>query len=200
MSDCPVQTTSQEVLSEAEIEMALAYLEIAAYGLAESVRGLAQPQWTLKPRSPWSIAEIVEHLARLEELFVGRIALRLIDAPAGSADRDREETDALVRSVASDRSARVVLPGRVSLADDAPSQIAPRGEWGPEESMRCFRDGRTRTADFLRTSSADLRGHVVEHPALGALDGYQWVLFLAAHSVRHTKQILEVKAEPGFPV
>jgi len=41
---------------------------------------------------------------------------------------------------------------------------------------------------------------VVEHPALGALDGYQWVLFLAAHGVRHTKQILEVKAEPCFPV
>ncbi len=198
MSGNPVQTTAQEVLSDAEIEMALAYLEVAAYGLAESVRGLAQRQWTFKPRGRWSIAEIVEHLARLEELFVGRIMLRLIDAPAGSADRDREETDALVRSVASDRSARVVLPGRVSLAD-APSQIAPRGEWGPEESMRCFRDGRTRTADFLRTSSA-VRGHVVEHPALGALDGYQWVLFLAAHSVRHTKQILEVKAEPGFPV
>jgi len=25
------------------------------------------------------------------------------------------------------------------------------------------------------------------------------VLFIAAHSERHTKQILEVKADPGFP-
>ena len=40
----------------------------------------------------------------------------------------------------------------------------------------------------------------MEHPALGPLDGYQWVLFLAAHSVRHTKQILELKASAGFPL
>ena len=66
--------------------------------------------------------------------------------------------------------------------------------------MERFREARTRTAVLLRTAPGSLRGHVVEHPALGALDGYQWVLFLAAHSVRHTKQILEVKTEPGFPV
>ena len=27
----------------------------------------------------------------------------------------------------------------------------------------------------------------------------QWVLFVAAHSERHTKQINEVKADPNFP-
>jgi hypothetical protein len=31
------------------------------------------------------------------------------------------------------------------------------------------------------------------------LDPYQWLLFIAAHSERHTKQMLEVKADPGFP-
>jgi len=199
MISTPVRVISQEVLSESDIENALAYLEVAAYGLTESVRGLAQRQWTFKPRGRWSVADIVEHLARVEELFVDRIALRLPEAPAGPVDRSPEATDAFVRSVVPDRSVSVVFPGRVSLAE-APSQIAPKGEWDPEESMRRFREGRSRTADLLRTSSADLRGHVVEQPALGALDGYQWVLFLAAHSVRHTKQILEVKAEPGFPV
>jgi len=29
--------------------------------------------------------------------------------------------------------------------------------------------------------------------------GYEWILFIAAHSERHTKQILEVKADPNFP-
>ena len=199
MIGSPVQVTSQEVLSETDIATALAYLEVAAYGLAESVHGLAQRQWPFQPRGRWSVAGIVEHLARVEELFVDRIAPRLPEAPAGSADRNPEATDALVRSVVPDRSASVVLPGRVSLAE-APSQIAPKGEWGPEESMERFREARTRTAVLLRTAPGSLRGHVVEHPALGALDGYQWVLFLAAHSVRHTKQILEVKTEPGFPV
>jgi hypothetical protein len=39
----------------------------------------------------------------------------------------------------------------------------------------------------------------VDHPVLGPLDGYEWILAAAAHSERHTKQILEVKADPNFP-
>jgi hypothetical protein len=31
------------------------------------------------------------------------------------------------------------------------------------------------------------------------MDGYEFVLFIAAHSERHTKQILEVKADPNYP-
>src|SRR5882672_4406722 len=33
----------------------------------------------------------------------------------------------------------------------------------------------------------------------GQLDGYEFVLLIAAHSERHTKQINEVKADPNFP-
>jgi hypothetical protein len=35
--------------------------------------------------------------------------------------------------------------------------------------------------------------------AFESMDGYQWVLTVAAHIERHTKQILEVKADAGFP-
>jgi len=45
----------------------------------------------------------------------------------------------------------------------------------------------------------DLRGHSIEHPLLNQLDAYQWILLIAAHSERHTAQIEEVKASPGFP-
>jgi hypothetical protein len=31
------------------------------------------------------------------------------------------------------------------------------------------------------------------------LDAYEWVLLIAAHSERHTKQINEVKTDPNFP-
>ena len=34
---------------------------------------------------------------------------------------------------------------------------------------------------------------------LGPMDAYEWLLFIAAHSERHTKQILEVEASPDFP-
>jgi hypothetical protein len=31
------------------------------------------------------------------------------------------------------------------------------------------------------------------------MDAYEFVLLIAAHSERHTKQILEVKADPNYP-
>jgi hypothetical protein len=34
---------------------------------------------------------------------------------------------------------------------------------------------------------------------MGKLDEYEFVLLVAAHSERHTKQINEVKADPNFP-
>jgi hypothetical protein len=37
------------------------------------------------------------------------------------------------------------------------------------------------------------------HPAMKELDAYQWILFLAAHSERHLKQLQEVKESPGYP-
>src|SRR6266481_1243505 len=51
--------------------------------------------------------------------------------------------------------------------------------------------------DFLRTATG-LRDHVADSP-MGKLDGYEFVLLIAAHSERHTKQINEVKADPNFP-
>jgi len=36
-------------------------------------------------------------------------------------------------------------------------------------------------------------------PAIGTLDGYQWILLISGHERRHTLQILEVKADPNFP-
>ena len=62
----------------------------------------------------------------------------------------------------------------------------------------------------LRTSleTPDLREHAIEAPPLKAaskgvydsMDGYQWILAAAAHVERHTKQILEVRADPNFPM
>jgi hypothetical protein len=52
--------------------------------------------------------------------------------------------------------------------------------------------------EFLK-STRGLRVHVVDSPLGQPLDAYQWLLFISAHSERHTKQILEVKADPNFP-
>ena len=45
----------------------------------------------------------------------------------------------------------------------------------------------------------DLRAFAGPHPAFEMLDAYDWLLFLSGHTERHTLQIQEVKADPGFP-
>ena len=41
--------------------------------------------------------------------------------------------------------------------------------------------------------------HAADSPFGAKLDAYEWILFVGTHSERHTKQILEVKADPNFP-
>jgi DinB family protein len=108
-------------------------------------------------------------------------------SPAGAADRDTAKADAMVLAMVPDRSHKA----------QAPPQFVPTGRWTPAETLDHFQKSRARTIAFL-DSTPDLRAHVSESP-LGPLDGYEWMLFMAAHSERHTKQILEVKADPNFP-
>jgi hypothetical protein len=65
--------------------------------------------------------------------------------------------------------------------------------------LKHFQESRAKTIEFLKDTK-ELRQHALESAPLGkTLDGYEWVLFIAAHSERHTKQIEEVKADPNFP-
>ena len=185
--------------TEDETQRALGYLATSAYGVTEAVQDLGPAQWSWKAAADrWSIAEILEHLALLETLFVERIAPRLREAATEPPESDLAAADARLIALATDRSVSVVSPGRPPLSR-APSPITPRGQLRPDESIARFRERREEVGEFLRTAPPELRGRRYEHPALGPLDGHQWVLFLAAHSVRHTKQILEVKSDPGFP-
>ena len=199
MTDSSIESAAGQELSQAEIEMAMGYLAEAAKGVSHAVYGLSEEQWRYRTAlDRWSIAEVLEHLALLEELFGNRLVRQLRDAPATPRARDASAEDFRLRAMVSDRTITSTAPGRESLAR-APRPITPTGAWSPAESLERFRAGRARTAEFLRTSSAGLRERMMEHPALGSLDGYQWVLFLAAHSVRHTKQILELQHSAGFP-
>jgi hypothetical protein len=59
----------------------------------------------------------------------------------------------------------------------------------------------------LANPTPDLSQHMRQSPPLKAvsngefesMDGYQWALAAGAHTERHAKQILEIKADPNFP-
>jgi hypothetical protein len=173
-----------------EREQALRYLAETRTGVVEAVKGLSDAQFNFKPAPDrWSVAEVLEHIAVVEDLALNSVRARLEKAPAPSADRDAKQVDALILAKVPDRSTKF----------QAPPQILPTARWTPAATLEHFLASRGETINWLK-SSHDLRAHSVDHPALGPLDGYQWILTVAGHSERHTKQILEVKANPNFPV
>ena len=142
-------------------------------------RGLSQAEWGFKPAAHrWSIAEIGEHLALTEEMFLDCIVPRLCASPRLGLDRDPQETDALILSAVPDPAASVVLAGRSSLAE-APPQLMPVGRGTADGSLRRFLENRERTSAFLEAQGSELRRRLLEHPALGPMDGYQCILFIS---------------------
>ncbi|MBE8723096.1 hypothetical protein C4F40_20440 [Sphingobacterium sp. Ka21] len=62
-----------------------------------------------------------------------------------------------------------------------------------------YSDCRQPVIDYIRKADAkDLRNHINDYPT-GVVDGYQGLMFIAAHCARHTKQIEEIKADTNFP-
>ena len=181
---------SAQELTQAEKESALQYLESTKTNLLETTKGLSQTQWDFKPAwDRWSIAQVMEHIAASEE-FVreGLLKEKVMVSPQGQPDRDVKKIDEAVVTMVPDRSHKA----------QAPDPLQPHNRFGsPDESIRHFLESRATTEHYLRTT-AGLRDHVTDGP-VGKMDGYEFILFIAAHSKRHTKQIQEVNADPNFP-
>jgi hypothetical protein len=180
--------SAQEV-TQAEKDRALQYLETTRKNVLEATKGLSEAQWNFKPAADrWSVAQVMEHIAAAEDFIRDLVKEKVMMAPAGDAGRDVKKTDEGVLAMVPDRSAKV----------QAPEPLVPTNRFGsPEGSVKHFVESRATTEDFLKISTG-LRDHVADSP-MGKLDGYEFVLLIAAHSERHTKQINEVKADPNFP-
>ena len=179
---------AQEVSKE-EKDKALQYLESTKKMVQDSTKGLSEAQWNFKAGPDrWSIAQVLEHIAAAEDFIRGIVVEKVMLAPA-VPDRDLKKTDEAVLAMIPDRSHKA----------QAPEPIVPTNRFGsPEGAMKHFLESRTTTENFLKTTTG-LRDHAVDSPMGMKLDGYEFILLIAAHSERHTKQILEVKADPNFP-
>ena len=176
-------------LSRPDLDRGLQYLETTKKNIVDATRGLSEAQWNFKPSVfKWSVAQVIEHIAASEDLLRQMAENQIKQAPPGP-DRDLKKTDDRVLEVIPDRSRKF----------QAPEQLRPRNQFGsPEAALRHFLESRAKTVKLLKTTP-DLRSHVVDSGLLGKVDAFERILFVAAHSERHTKQLLEVKADPKFP-
>lgn len=179
---------AQELI-QADKDKAMQYLESTKKKVAEATAGLSDAQWNFKPAPDrWSVAQVVEHIAAAEDFLRGMVIEKVMKAPADPT-RDLKKTDEAVLAMIPDRSHKA----------QAPEPLLPTNRFGsPAGSLKHFMEARETTENFLKNTPG-LRAHAEDSPLGMKLDPYEWVLFIAAHSDRHTKQILEVKADPNFP-
>ena len=157
-----------------------------------AVTPLTDQQWKWRPAPErWSVGECAEHIVLTEAAIFSRAQKALSNAP----DPDWEtktagKTEILLRVVAQRQGTWI-----------APQEIQPTGKMSRKEIMTAFAETRARTLGFAEETQAPLKEHLAPHPfpVLNLLNGYQWVLYIPLHNMRHNKQIEEVKATPDFP-
>ena len=182
-----------QTLSDAEREALLSRLRKSRTNLEQATTGLSAAQWRFKPGVfRWSVAECVEHIALAEDFLFNILNEQVMKAPAPTTAKDptaAARVDQTIINLGSDRSSRF----------QAPEPTRPKHQNAtPQELLNRFYASRNRTLEFAR-GSRELRAHCMDTPLGKCTDGYQWLLLVAAHSERHTAQLLEVKADPKFP-
>ncbi|MBL9188670.1 MAG: DinB family protein [Opitutaceae bacterium] len=181
---------SADTLSADDRKKGLAYLEKTRAGVVAAVKGLSEAQLNFKPAPErWSVAQTLEHIASAEDMLRDLAADKAMQGPARPAGEDVKAIDEMILKMIPDRSKKAT----------APEPLIPVNRYGStKEALAHFQASRAKTIAFMK-ETAGLRDHAIDSPLGKKLDPYQWLLFVAAHSERHTKQMLEVKADPKFP-
>ena len=152
--------------------------------LAEVARVPAAVQGRRPAADRWSVAEIVEHVARIDRGIAKLFALRIAEPRPASPEElaDAALTPAKVARVR-DRTERL----------EAPERVRPSGSLTPEAALEELSAARVALkAAYVAADAAVLDGNVHPHPMLGLLSLRAWVQLAAHHDWRHAQQVAEI--------
>ena len=159
--------------------------------LLNAVKGLSENQLNFKSApEKWSVKECVYHITLAEEGLWKLLEENMAKPANPEARSEVKTTDAEVMTGVVNRTQKF----------QAPENFQPKSApWNSmDQAVNHFKEIRGQHLKYVRTTTEDLRNHVIELP-FGKMDAYQYLLFLVGHSRRHTAQILEIKSSPGFP-
>jgi len=178
-------------ISKKERKDAIKLLKDTEKGVKDQVKGLTEAQLKFKPGPDrWSIEECVKHIAKSEEMLWQMMDSVLKGAATPDKRSEIKLTDEQLIQRVEDRSTKVKTMEKLQ-----PENIPLKNT---EEALESFTKDRDKLIEYVKSTDADLRNHMATLP-FGLIDGYQAILFIAAHSQRHTQQIMEVKADPNYP-
>ena len=178
-------------ISDTERKSASDLLLQTEAAVLNSISGLSDAQLNFKPApEKWSVLECVKHIAITETSLWQMTNGSIMAAATPEKRSDVKATDEQVVQM---------IESRVNKVKTAPSMEPQNTPYQSlDEAVKSFISNRSKLIEYVKSTDADLRNHIVTLP-FASFDSYQMILFIAAHSNRHTQQIEEVKADPNFP-
>lgn len=160
--------------------------------LYNRVASLSPAQEKFRPTTDaWSIAEIVEHLAIMEERMSKLFVMMLKKADSAGAQGAGQS----FRPVSLDQHVERSLREKYI----APETVRPSGNLSVEDSLARMRRSRAGLHELRpKLEAIDLASITYPHPAFGPLDLSQWLAFIGVHEDRHLRQIESVMSSPEF--
>ena len=169
---------------------ALKWLEESRKEFLAAIDGVTGQQWKWRPAPDrWSVGEVAEHIVLGEASQFANVKKTIVSTPDPNWEtKTKGKTERLV----------AVLAPRLGKAQ-APEAIVPKGGMTRAQVKERFERQRAEIVQFATESDAPLKQYIIENPFFGPLNGYQWLIYAPLHTMRHDKQIAEVKATPGYP-
>jgi hypothetical protein len=167
-----------------KLEPILEKLAIAHRRLLRTADSVPADQWLTSPgKDAWSAAELVAHLMMVERRVVG------------TADRLLQKTPRHFSLLRRFHLPMALVEARV-IRRKSPVPLDPELVREKETMLAELREVRERTLAFIEeTRGRDLSVYCWRHPFLGNLNTYTWFRMIAAHEVRHEKQMQEIAAQ-----
>jgi hypothetical protein len=139
----------------------------------------------------WSVAEVAEHILMAEALLFSAMERALATQPNPEWETKTKGKTEFLEKVMVNRQGKA----------QAPESIVPTGKLSRAELIARLKESRAKTMKFAEETQLPLKAHTFDHPfpVFGTLNGYQWLIYIPLHNIRHNLQIAEVRAAPNFP-
>ncbi len=141
------------------------------------------------PTGQWNGAQLIEHMGIVE----GSVA-KLLEGLFAKAMADGLPMDTETSSIIPTLE-RFALSDRNVVKIDAPERLRPSASPDLDSVWASLLKVRSRTLAVAATvDGRDLTKVSAPHPhpAIGVLNGYQWILLIGQHEERHRRQMLDL--------
>jgi hypothetical protein len=157
--------------------------------LAGTISGLSDGELNFRPaENTWTVAELVEHVAKTEASIVP-LVFRLLK----NAEVDGAASDGTINPPISLAEQHEIAR---TTRFQAPEMIRPEGTASVSESLAKLSESRETIRGLrARLEAVDLSNTAFPHPAFGKLNLYQWLAFIGLHEGRHVEQMEKILAE-----